>query len=109
MKLITELNEEVKFLKENKDGRPSYYIQGIFIQGNKKNKNGFIQGNKKNKNGRVYPMEILEKEVNKYVTELVEKKRAFGELGHPDGPTINLDRVSHMIVELEKILQTVRL
>jgi hypothetical protein len=91
MKLITELNEEVKFLKENKDGRPSYYIQGIFIQ-----------GNKKNKNGRVYPMEILEKEVNKYVTELVEKKRAFGELGHPDGPTINLDRVSHMIVELEK-------
>lgn len=91
MKLITELNEEVKFLKENKDGRPSYFIQGIFIQ-----------GNKKNKNGRVYPMEILEKEVNKYVTELVEKKRAFGELGHPDGPTINLDRVSHMIVELEK-------
>ena len=91
MKLITELNEEVKFLKENKDGRPSYYIQGIFIQ-----------GNKKNKNGRVYPMEILEKEVNKYVTELVEKKRAFGELGHPDGPTINLDRVSHMIVGLEK-------
>jgi len=91
MKLITELNEEVKFLKENKDGRPNYFIQGIFIQ-----------GNKKNKNGRVYPMEILEKEVNKYVTELVEKKRAFGELGHPDGPTINLDRVSHMIVELEK-------
>jgi hypothetical protein len=91
MKLITELNEEVKFLKENEDGRPKYYIQGIFIQ-----------GNKKNKNGRVYPMEILEKEVNKYVTELVEKKRAFGELGHPDGPTINLDRVSHMIVELEK-------
>ena len=91
MKLITELNEEVKFLKENKDGRPNYFLEGIFIQ-----------GNKKNKNGRVYPMEILEKEVDKYVTELVEKKRAFGELGHPDGPTINLDRVSHMIVGLEK-------
>jgi len=91
MKLITELNEEVKFLKENKDGRPNYFIQGIFIQ-----------GNKKNKNGRVYPMEILEKEVNKYVTELVEKKRAFGELGHPSGPTINLDRVSHMITNLHQ-------
>lgn len=91
MKLITELNEEVKFLKENKDGKPNYFLEGIFIQ-----------GNKKNKNGRVYPMEILEKEVNKYCTELVEKKRAFGELGHPDGPTINLDRVSHMIVELVK-------
>ena len=91
MKLITELNEEVKFLKENKDGTPSYFIEGIFIQ-----------GEKKNKNGRVYPIEILEKEVNKYCTELVEKKRAFGELGHPDGPTINLDKVSHMITELRR-------
>ena len=91
MKLITELNESVQFLKENKDGRPQYFIEGIFIQ-----------AEKKNKNGRVYPKEILEKEVGKYVTELVDKKRAFGELGHPDGPTINLDRVSHMIVELKQ-------
>lgn len=91
MKLITELNEEVQFLKENKDGRPQYFLEGIFIQ-----------GEKKNKNGRVYPLEILEKEVKKYVGELVEKKRAFGELGHPDGPTINLDRVSHMIVEIKQ-------
>ena len=91
MKLITELNEEVQFLKENKDGRPQYFLEGIFIQ-----------GEKKNKNGRVYPLEILEKEVKKYVGDLVEKKRAFGELGHPDGPTINLDRVSHMIVEIKQ-------
>jgi hypothetical protein len=91
MKLITELNESVQFLKENKDGKPQYFIEGIFIQ-----------AEKKNKNGRVYPKEILEKEVGKYVTELVDKKRAFGELGHPDGPTINLDRVSHMIVELKQ-------
>ena len=91
MKLITELNESVQFLKENKDGKPQYYIEGIFIQ-----------AEKKNKNGRVYPKEILQKEVNKYCTELVDKKRAFGELGHPDGPTINLDRVSHMIVELRE-------
>ena len=91
MKLITEINEEVKFLKENTDGKPSYFIEGIFIQ-----------GNKKNKNGRVYPMEILEKEVNNYVESLVDKKRSFGELGHPDGPTINLDRVSHMIVGLKR-------
>ena len=91
MKLITELNESVQFLKENKDGKPQYYIEGIFIQ-----------AEKKNKNGRVYPKEILQKEVRKYCAELVEKKRAFGELGHPDGPTINLDRVSHMIVELKE-------
>ncbi len=91
MKLITELNESVQFLKENKDGKPQYYIEGIFIQ-----------AEKKNKNGRVYPKEILQKEVRKYCEELVEKKRAFGELGHPDGPTINLDRVSHMIVELKE-------
>lgn len=91
MKLITETVEDIKVLKENTTGRPDYYIQGIFIQ-----------GEKKNKNGRVYPMEILEKEVQKYTEELVEKRRAFGELGHPEGPTINLDRVSHMIVDLQK-------
>tara|TARA_S200002703_G_scaffold2466_2_gene3855 strand:+ start:30399 stop:31055 length:657 start_codon:yes stop_codon:yes gene_type:complete len=91
MKLITELNEQVSFLKENKTGKPEYFLEGIFIQ-----------AEKKNKNGRVYPIEILQKEVAKYKDELVSKKRAFGELGHPDGPTINLDRVSHMIVEIEQ-------
>ena len=91
MKLITELNEEVSFLKENKSGKPEYFIEGIFIQ-----------GEKKNKNGRVYPIEILEKEVKKYCDTLVEKNRAFGELGHPEGPTINLDKVSHMIVEINQ-------
>jgi len=91
MKLITELNEEVSFLKENKSGNPEYFIEGIFIQ-----------GEKKNKNGRVYPIEILEKEVKKYCDTLVKKNRAFGELGHPEGPTINLDKVSHMIVEINQ-------
>ena len=81
MKLITELNEEVNFLKENNSGKPEYFIEGIFIQ-----------GEKKNKNGRVYPIEILEKEVAKYCETLVKKNRAFGELGHPEGPTINLDK-----------------
>lgn len=91
MKLITELNEEVNFLKENNSGKPEYFIEGIFIQ-----------GEKKNKNGRVYPIEILEKEVAKYCETLVKKNRAFGELGHPEGPTINLDKVSHMIVEIKQ-------
>ncbi len=91
MKLITELNESVQFLKEEKDGKPQYFIEGVFIQ-----------GEKKNKNGRVYPVEILEKEVAKYCENLVAKNRAFGELGHPEGPTINLDKVSHMIVEIKQ-------
>ena len=91
MKLITELNEEVNFLKENNSGKPEYFIEGIFIQ-----------GEKKNQNGRVYPIEILEKEVAKYCETLVKKNRAFGELGHPEGPTINLDKVSHMIVEIKQ-------
>ena len=93
MKLICELQESVEYeLIEEGDGKPKkYYIEGIFMQ-----------SEKKNKNGRIYPMPVLEKEVNRYVKEYVKPKRAFGELGHPDGPTVNLDRASHMIQSLKK-------
>ena len=89
MKLITEVNESIKVLKEQHEGKPRFFIEGIFLQ-----------AEKKNRNGRVYPVGILRNEVDKYVGEFVEQKRAFGELGHPDGPTVNLERVSHMITEL---------
>ena len=92
MKLICELQESVKYELVEEDGKPKkYFIEGIFMQ-----------SEKKNKNGRVYPLPVLEKEVNRYVKEYVEPKRAFGELGHPDGPTVNLDRASHMITSLKK-------
>ena len=90
MKLICEINEDLQYLSEENDkGEKSHYIKGVFMQ-----------GNLKNRNGRVYPMEVLQKEVARYQTEYINRKRAFGELGHPSGPTINLDRVSHMITEL---------
>lgn len=92
MKLIKEHTEEVKYLVEEKLGKgKEYFIEGIFLQ-----------SNLKNRNGRVYPTEILDKEVKRYNEEYVTKNRAFGELGHPDSPTINLDRVSHMIKELKR-------
>ena len=92
MKLICELQESVEYeLIEEGDKPKQYFIEGIFMQ-----------SEKKNKNGRVYPLPVLEKEVNRYVKEYVEPKRAFGELGHPDGPTVNLDRASHMITSLVK-------
>lgn len=92
MKLITEITEEVKLLQEEKeDGKKNYFIEGVFMQ-----------GNIKNRNGRVYPTEVLDKEVGRYNKEYVEKNRAYGELGHPTGPTINLERVSHMITKLER-------
>lgn len=91
MKLITEINEEVQVLTEGTDGTKSYYIEGIFLQ-----------GNIKNRNGRVYPVDILDEEVNRYTTNYIDASRAFGELGHPEGPQINLDRVSHMIKSLKK-------
>ena len=92
MKLICELQESVEYeLIEEGDKPKQYFIDGIFMQ-----------SEKKNKNGRVYPLPVLEKEVNRYVKEYVEPKRAFGELGHPDGPTVNLDRASHMITDLRK-------
>ena len=93
MKLITEMVEsDVEFVTEAKeDGGKNYFIEGIFMQ-----------DNVKNRNGRMYPMETLEKEVNRYNKEYVEQNRAYGELGHPQGPTINLERVSHMIKELNR-------
>lgn len=90
MKLICEVTEEIKVIKEDADNAAkNYYIEGVFMQ-----------AELKNRNGRMYPQDMLQREIDRYVTEYVDKKRAFGELGHPDGPTINLDRVSHMITEL---------
>lgn len=92
MKLIKELFEDVEYLSEAKEnGDKEHYIHGVFLQ-----------GNIKNRNGRIYPIGILDKEVNRYMKEVVEAKRAYGELGHPSGPQINLDRVSHIITELKK-------
>ena len=92
MKLLTEQITDVNYIVEDaKDGEKNVFIEGTFLQGD-------IQ----NRNGRMYPMEILESEVNRYVKEFVSKKRAFGELGHPEGPIINLERVSHLIMSLKK-------
>ena len=91
MKLITENIEEIQVLTEEKDGKKTHYIEGIFLQGD------FT-----NRNGRNYPVNILEREVTKYNESFVNTGRALGELGHPDGPTINLDRVSHKILSLKR-------
>ena len=91
MKLIREEIENVKVLTEEKNGKKSLYIEGVFLQ-----------GNIKNRNGRMYPMETLRKEVSRYNENHVQAGRALGELGHPDGPTVNLDRVSHKIVSLKE-------
>tara|TARA_B000000475_G_C15923915_1_gene417868 strand:- start:80 stop:727 length:648 start_codon:yes stop_codon:yes gene_type:complete len=91
MKLIAEFNETISpVITESKNGQKEYFIEGVFMQ-----------SDIKNRNGRVYPKAIMEKEVNRYKKEFVEKDRAFGELGHPEGPTINLDKVSHLIQSLE--------
>ena len=92
MKLIREEIESVKFITEKlKSGKQNLYIEGIFLQ-----------GNIKNRNGRMYPMDTLRKEVGRYNESNVTTGRALGELGHPDGPTVNLDRVSHKIVSLKE-------
>lgn len=92
MKLICEVNDEIQYITEAKeDGNKEYFIEGIFMQ-----------GDVKNRNGRVYPSKVIAEEVKRYNNQFVEKKRAFGELGHPDGPTVNLDRVSHMVTELKQ-------
>jgi hypothetical protein len=92
MKLITELHETYQVIEEAKEGgKKSLYIHGIFMQ-----------GDVKNRNGRIYPMPILEREVNRYVTSHVKQNRATGELGHPQGPKINEDRISHLITELKR-------
>ena len=92
MKLICEQIENVRYVTEAKEsGKKDYYIEGIFMQGN-------IQ----NRNGRMYPVSVLQKEAERYMKESVQQNRAYGELGHPQGPSINLDRVSHMIKELRQ-------
>ena len=93
MKLICEVNEQdVQYITEaNEDGQKDYKIKGVFMQ-----------GEIKNRNGRVYPMQVLDEQVKKYTENYVNQNRAYGELGHPSGPTINLERVSHMITDLSK-------
>lgn len=93
MKLITEVfNEDCTVLTEaNEEGKKQYFIEGIFMQ-----------GDLKNRNGRIYPSAILEKEMNRYNKDFIQTKRALGELGHPDGPQINGDRVSHLITEMKR-------
>ena len=91
MKLITEEIEQVEVIVENRNGKKNLFIEGVFLQ-----------GEIKNRNGRMYPMETLCREVGRYNENFVEKGRALGELGHPDGPTVNLDRVSHKIVSLKE-------
>lgn len=90
MKLICEVNEDIEILTEDKNGQKNYFIEGTFLQ-----------GDIKNRNGRIYEFKMLKDKVEQYRKEFVEQKRAFGELGHPDGPTINLERTSHMITELK--------
>jgi hypothetical protein len=89
MKLICEVNESIELLTEENNGQKTYFIEGTFLQ-----------GDIKNRNGRVYEFKMLKDKVEQYLKEFVKQKRAFGELGHPEGPTINLERVSHMISEL---------
>ena len=91
MKLIREEIETVDFIVEERNGKKNMFIEGIFLQ-----------GDLKNRNGRMYPMETLRKEVQRYTENHVAAGRALGELGHPDGPTVNLDRVSHKIVSLKE-------
>jgi|TARA_B100002019_G_C21142552_1_gene534027 hypothetical protein len=94
MKLISEEATNVEFLTEATKSGKNYFIEGVFMQ-----------AETKNRNGRIYPKEVLVKESKRYTKEFIEKKRAFGELGHPDGPTVNLERVSHMITELVEVDQ----
>ena len=89
MKLISEEIQDAEYLVENVNGQKKYKIKGVFLQ-----------SDIKNRNGRVYPKQVMMKEVNRYTEQFVNKNRAFGELGHPDGPTVNLERVSHMITKL---------
>ena len=92
MKLICEVNEDIQYELEESEGQPKkYFLEGIFMQ-----------ADQKNRNGRLYPKSILAKEVKRYSEKYIKSNRAFGELGHPDGPTVNLDRVSHMITDLKE-------
>lgn len=94
MKLISEEATNVEFITEATKKGKNYFIEGVFMQ-----------AETKNRNGRIYPKDVLVKEAKRYTKEFIESKRAFGELGHPDGPTVNLERVSHMITELVEVDQ----
>jgi hypothetical protein len=91
MKLIKEVFDTTNIIVEERKGKKEYFIEGVFLQ-----------SELKNRNGRMYPESVMDKEVARYIMESVEKNRAYGELGHPDTPSINLDRVSHMITSLRK-------
>ena len=91
MKLISEEIQSAEYLVEENNGKKEYKIRGVFLQ-----------SDIKNRNGRVYPTEVLVREVNRYTKEFINKNRAFGELGHPDGPTVNLERVCHMVKSLKQ-------
>lgn len=91
MKLITETTLGVKLLTEDKDGKKNYFIEGVFMQ-----------SEMKNRNGRIYPLATMSKEIERYNKEYVTQNRAMGELGHPEGPTVNLERVSHIIKDLRQ-------
>jgi len=91
MKLITEMTESVQLITEDKEGNKNYHIEGVFMQ-----------SGVKNRNGRIYPTKTLGKEVSRYRDTYVNANRAMGELGHPDGPTVNLERVSHIITNLDQ-------
>ena len=84
------MNEEVEYIVESSEGKKNYFISGIFMQ-----------AEQKNRNGRIYPMNVLSPKVDSYVSDFVDKNRAFGELNHPQGPTVNLDRVSHLVKDLQ--------
>ena len=91
MKLIKELTEEVEYITEENEGKKNHYIQGVFLQ-----------SEITNRNGRMYPKSVLDREVKNYSEKYIKTNRALGELGHPEGPTVNLDRVSHKITELKE-------
>jgi len=92
MKLLREINEQIEYITESNEGGPkTFIIEGIFLQ-----------GNLKNRNGRIYPVNVLEKEVERYTENYINKKRAYGELDHPSNPSVNLTKVSHLINELKK-------
>ena len=91
MRLIKEVFDTTNIIVEERKGKKDYFIEGVFLQ-----------SELKNRNGRMYPESVMDREVGRYIMESVEKNRAYGELGHPDTPSINLDRVSHMIVSLRK-------
>lgn len=91
MKLFCDLVEDVQYIEEETEGKKSLFIEGVFLQ-----------GGVKNRNGRIYPVDILSKEVGRYTKESIKENRSYGELGHPSGPQINLDRVSHMIKSLKQ-------